>query len=533
MKHTCAKHLALKTSGLENLNVSLNTVLLSSNKSPFTFPPTSNDPLGSGAIFPNTEAEPSIAVGPNPTGSALPMVVVCHQQDRFNHNGGCCADYMHISLDGGSTFGAPIALPNVSCFGGAYERTSDPHVAISSNGTILFAGLPFDVVNDGNSGVSVSQYDVLNKKFNYIKDIDPQKGPISNSKNTGSDYPTLVVDPQDQSGNTAYMGWTRYWAVNANKGYYQSNLGFSKTTDGQIWTVPINYATTPDLDLSLGPDTSIGVNQFVLLNNPNKPYSKIVALFNDTVGFDYGAVNQYNLIYSTYSLDQGVTWSTPLLFDMRSNSGSGQTVSQIVDPDDYTKFVRGGDGNPHSASDRKNNRVYAVAVLDSLLNLVNPAPSGLYLFASSDGAQTWKPVGKINKDKTIQTKINNDLTVQAFNPSITVLDNGNVAVSYYDFRNHSFNPDMTKSLETDRWLDIFSYDPIQNAVSLVNEIRLTKKSFNFRNAIQLIGGHQTPAGYFLGDYTGMQYYNGSIYNSYGTTGDVVNSTLLWSNTVKL
>ena len=539
MKHICAKHLSLKPSDLENLNVSLNTVKVSSDKSPFTCPSTSNDPIGSGAVFPNTEAEPDIAVGPNPTGSTLPMVVVCYQQDRYNHSGGCNADYMNISLDGGKTFGAPIPLPNVTCFGGPYERTSDPHVSITPNGEILFTGIPFNVVNNCNSGVTVAKYNVIDKKFVYVQDADPQKGPISNDKNVGTDYQFLIVDPQDPTGNAAYMTWSRYWAVNNNKGFFQSNLGFSKTTDGQIWTPPINYAVTQALDLALGKDSQTGqsdtycINQLTLLNNPNKTYSKIISVYNDQVGVDYGAINQYNLLYSTYSLDQGVTWSTPLLFDMKANGGSGQTSTQIVDPDDYTKFVRGGDGNPFAASDRQRNRVYAIAALDSLLNTVDPAPSGLYLFVSLDAAQTWKAVRKLNKDKTTQTKINNDIRIQAFNPSIKVIDNGNVAVSYYDFRNHASSTDMTKPLETDRWLDIFSYDPNENLVTLVNEIRLTKQSFNFRNSVQLIGGNQTPAGYFLGDYLGMEFYNGSIYNAYAVAGTTVNSTDILSTTVKL
>jgi len=539
MKHTCNKHLALNTNSMENLNVSLNTVKVSSDKSPFTCPPTSNDPIGSGAVFPNTVAEPDIAVGPNPTGSNLPMVVVCYQQDRYNHSGGCNSDYMNISLDGGNTFGKPIPLPSVTCFGGVYERISDPHISITSNGEILFTGIAFDVVNDMNSGLTIAKYNVLSKQFVYVQDLDPQKGPISNDKNTGSDYQSLIVDPQDSTGNTAYMTWTRYWTVNNNKGFFQSNLAFSKTVDGQIWTPAINYAVTQPLDISLGrdPQTALSdtycINQLALLNNPNKTYSKIISVYNDQVGVDYGAINQYNLLYSTYSLDQGVTWSTPILFDLKTNGGSGNTSTQIVDPDDYTKFVRGGDGSPFPASDRQRNRIYAIAVLDSLLNLVDPSPPGLYLFVSLDGAQTWKPVKKLNKDKTTQNKINNDLRVQGFNPSIKVLDNGNIAVSYYDFRNHSSSTDTTKPLETDRWLDIFSYDANQNVVSLVNEIRLTKQSFNFRNAVQLIGGNQTPAGYFLGDYLGLEFYNGSIYNSYGVTGTTVNSTNIVSTTVKL
>ena len=505
----------------------MNTVQVS-NLSPFPCPPTSNDPNGSGAVFLNSEATPNIAVGYNPINEDKPMVVVCYQQDCYNLSGGCSANYMKISLDGGHTFGNAIALPNVICYGGQYERTSYPHVAITSNGDILFAGLPFNIIANFQTDITIAKYDVKTQTFTYVKNIDPQVGNFTGPNDTGSDYPTLVVDPQDCTGNTAYMGWTRYWALDyaTNFTHYQSNIGFSKTTDGTNWSPVINYAQTPALDISLGydlsvslSDTNIGLNQFVLLDNPDKPYSKIIALFEDYTGFNYGAINQYNLLYSCYSLDQGITWSKPLLIDIRFNGGSGQTATQIVDPDDHTILIRGGDGNPNGATDRKRNRIFAVAGLDSLLNLPNPAPAGLYLFVSLDSAQTWKTIGKINRDQS----------VQAFNAAITILKNGDIAISYYDFRNHLPNVDTTLSLETDRWMDIFHYNECDNTVQLVKEIRMTKTSFNFRNAIPLSGPN-----YFIGDYMGTQSYCDKIYNSYGiANNDPNNMTDIYSSTIML
>ena len=516
--HKCCKH---RHCHIKTLQVS--------NLSPFPCPPTSNDPTGTGAVFPNTEATPNIAVGYNPINNAKPMVVICYQQDCYNLSGGCSANYMKISLDGGCTFGDPIALPNVTCYNGLYERTIYPHVAITSNGDILFAGIPYNIVANYQIGVTIAKYDVNLQTFTYVKDLDPQSGNLTGPTDTGSDYPTLVVDPQDCSGNTAYMGWTRYWAVNAGASYYQANLGFSKTTNGLDWSPVINYAQTPALDISLGynstppgSDTSIGLNQFVLLDNPCKSYSKIVSLFEDFTGFNYGAANQFNLLYSCYSLDQGETWSTPILIDIRFNGGSGYTATQIVDPDDHTILIRGGDGNPNGASDRERNRIFAVAGLDSLLNVPNPTPAGLYLFVSLDGAQTWKTIGKINKDQS----------VQAFNAAITILKNGDVAISYYDFRNHIANADITLPLETDRWMNIFHYNECDNTVTLVKEIRMTPTSFNFRNAIPLAGG-ATP-NYFLGDYMGTESYCNKIYNSYViANNDSNNQTDIYSSTITL
>jgi len=492
---------------------------------------------GRDTVFRNTEAEPDIAVGYNPINPDKPMVVVCYQQDRYNHDGGCNSDYMRISYDGGETFNRdPIPLPTVLCFNGPYERASDPHVKITSQGEILFCAIPFNVVRNFATGVSIAKYNVQIKDWVYVKDIDPQNGSQDSPNSSGSDYPTLVIDPQDPSGNTAYMGWTRYWYTDPGNSVTLDNMAFSKTTNGTDWSTPTIYAETPELDITLGwnpafntgiypkSDTSIGINRFTLLENPCKSYSKIVALFNDSIGFDSGATNQYNLIYSCYSSDQGQTWSVPILIDLRFNSGSGSTATQIVDPDDYTKLVRGGDGNPYPAADRKRNRIFVVAGLDSLLNVANPTPSGIYMFVSLDGAQTWKTIGKINTRQD----------VEAFNPSIIVLENGHIAVSYYDFRNHSANPDTNLPLETDYWMDIFHYHEKDNTVSLVKEIRLTDVSFNFRNAIPLLGGNNTPAGYFLGDYMGIALNGHKIYTAYGIANpDPNNKTDIWSSTITL
>jgi hypothetical protein len=513
--------------GLYNLHT--NTVRVT-NLSPFPCPPTSTDPDTTGAVYPNTETEPSIDVAPN-HGHNKPIVAVSYQQDIYNRNTGCNAAYMKISLDGGNVFGNAIALPNVQCFGGPYERASHPQIAITPKNDILFAGLGFNVVENFKNDVNIAKYDLKTGNFLYTKNLDPQSGNGTGPDDSIIDYPTLVVDPQDCTGKTAYMGWTRYWIVNPDAGYYRSNLAFSKTKNGFDWSKPTVYAETPELLITLGynsippgSDATIGFNNFALLDNPKKCYSKIISVFSGNAGLNNGAINQYNLLYSVYSLNQGKTWSEPVLFDITFNGGSGQTATQIVDPDDYSILIRGGDGVPFSAADRHRNRIFAVAGLDSLLNLPIGTAPGIYLFVSLDAAKTWKTVGKVNRYKS----------VTAFNPSITVLENGNVAISYYDFRNHTPNPDTLLPLETDRWLDVFSYDEHTNTVKLESETRLTNKSFNFRNAVPLFGGGGTTTGYTLGDYMGIKSYNCKIYNAYGVANiDPDNKTDIYSTTATL
>jgi len=122
------------------------------------------EPTSPGFIFKNTEAEPAIAVGYNPKNSDNTIFVVCYQQDPYTRGGGCSADYMKISFDGGDTFEAPIALPNVLCFGGPYRRRSQPRVSLTRKGEILFTGVLFDINSDGTQckiGVSIAKYSVI------------------------------------------------------------------------------------------------------------------------------------------------------------------------------------------------------------------------------------------------------------------------------------------------------------------------------------------------------------------------------------
>jgi hypothetical protein len=78
----------------------------------------------------------------------------------------------------------------------------------------------------------------------------------------------------------------------------------------------------------------------------------------------------------------------------------------------------------------------------------------------------------------------------AFTPSVHVNADGDVAVTYYDFRNAGPGP----SVATDYWMEISS-----DGGSSWDTTRLTTSSFDITNA------PVAPAsrGYFLGDYEGL------------------------------
>jgi hypothetical protein len=113
----------------------------------------------------------------------------------------------------------------------------------------------------------------------------------------------------------------------------------------------------------------------------------------------------------------------------------------------------------------------------------------------------------------------NPVGVAAFTPSVHVNADGDVAVTYYDFRNAVSGPVVA----TDFWMNISSDGGASWA-----ESRLTATSFDITTA------PVAPAsrGYFLGDYEGLSSAGSTFYNLYVvTTGNPANRTEVVSQIV--
>jgi hypothetical protein len=116
---------------------------------------------------------------------------------------------------------------------------------------------------------------------------------------------------------------------------------------------------------------------------------------------------------------------------------------------------------------------------------------------STDGGFNWSAPIKVNQTPTNIPSPNQ----QAFMPSISVNDEGVVAVTYYDFRNNTPAP----GLPTDYWMvHAHPSDGLTNPASWSAENRLTTTSFNMEDA------PPTPDGYYLGFYQGMVAMGGSF-----------------------
>ena len=482
------------SSGLqaETCNIQVEPGLPITGLSPFPCSPSTNTPTSHPII--NSEVEPSIDIAKVPHFGTV--TAAAWQQDRYSTGGGCNADYMRLSFDKGRTWGAFIPLPNVSCFGGPYERASDPHVRISRNGSVYFTGLGFNFSNAINA-VTVGRYDLKKGQFTNLTEIDQITSPTAQ---VTTDYPTLTIEPLDPSGDTLYLTYDLYFFSNVDPNFEYGVLRFSKSTNGCTWSEPKSiYGLYPDFQ-QYSPDVEVSGARIVLSDNPyTKKFSRLINISGIQTGLVDPDVPLKNFYVSLISDDQGETWSQGVIINPDGLTGLA------VDPDNPSAVLRSGDGVPSTATDRERNLIYAAIQEHSLVG--DGLPSRIDLYVSANGGKTWRLVGPLNTD----------LSTQAFNQAIAVLENGDIAVTYYDFRNHNANPNTNLPLETDRWLDIYRYSAKTGGLVLLNEKRLTPTSFNFRLAPNLTGSPISPPGYFLGDYMEMTSYKNDLFQVYGIT----------------
>jgi len=121
------------------------------------------------------------------------------------------------------------------------------------------------------------------------------------------------------------------------------------------------------------------------------------------------------------------------------------------------------------------------------------------VYRTTDGGRTWSVPVKVNKTP------NGTL---AFTPAVDVLPNGTVAVTYYDLRHNTPNPN---TLLADNFV-VHSH----NGGQTWSEARLTPHSFNLDTA-------PFARGLFLGDYQGLAHTTGAFQALFVRTNNSLNN----------
>ncbi len=414
------------------------------------------------------------------------------QQDRWS-NGGAHGLLTAYSNDGGTTWAN--SYPHFSkCAGGTpenggdYARSSDPWVSIGPDGRAYQVSLSFAADNSVSAVLASTSTDggaTWSEPVTIVRTV-------SSASTSINDKESVTADPFH--AGTAYAVWDRgeFPSDSASLSALQHSFAFrgtpyfAKTTDGGTTWSPPQAMSSQNI-------ATIG-NQIAV-----EPDGTLIDVFLYSKGSGFNAPGQ-TLEGIMRSTDGGRHWSPPIQI-------TDNQVVNDVDPNNGVPLRTGADvggGIPDIAVDPRNGKLYIVFE-DSRFSGTH---NDIAMSTSSDGGKTWTAPVKVNQTPR---------SVLAFTPSVDVLPDGTVGVSYYDIRNDS---GLASSLLTDYFIAV-SHD----GGSSWSEARITPSSFDDTFA-------PVARGYFIGDYQGLAN-DGKTFKAFfvQTNSDVTNRTDVFASTV--
>ena len=436
---------------------------------------------GSNYNYSNAEVEPWIAASPtNPAD-----VAAFWQQDRWS-DGGAHGLVAAVAHDGGVsfTFSTPHfsrCAGGTSANGGDFGRSSDPWVSWAPNGDLWAISLSVDRTTPRNAVLAARMQhgtSTWSEPFTLKFDSSKTGIPLGNNFN---DKESITADPTDATGNLVYAVWDRFVSPTQNapatafemaRSFHQP-VWFARTTNGA--------AATPTWEKAreiFDPGNKSGTisNQIAVLPDGT--------LLDGFFQFLKDGGTSFQVIRST---DKGVTWSKRS-FQMAPVSPIGE---RDPEPIRCRPFIS---GDPLCTLVRSDGVIFDLAVDFS----TGPHRGRVYLVwqdhhdnafgddlimlsFSDDGGRTWSTPQQVNQTP------GGTFTDQAFEPAVSVNDQGVVAVSYYDFRN---DVSGDSRLTTDHWI-VHSHDG-----------GATWTEDHLAGPFDM---HQAPyaRGYFVGDYQGL------------------------------
>jgi hypothetical protein len=421
----------------------------------------------------NAEVEPFVAVNAR----SPEHIVGVWQQDRWSF-GGARGLVTGVSHDGGTSWTTTfphfsLCAGGMASNGGNYERASDPWVTIAPNGGVYQIALSFDLRNDANQAILVSRStdngETWSNPTALITDTDP---------NVADDKESITADPKHS--RFVYAVWDRL-QFDSTPPFPEISgpTWFARTTNrGESWE-PAKIIYDP------GTDASTISNEVVVL-----PNGTLIDLFVRFLHFNEGSTNPGDVTLAIVrSQDRGLTWSAPLVINTVESIG-------VVDLKNGVP-LRTGDVIPSIAVDRGSGTVYVVWQ-DARFS--NHQRDGVVFSKSVDGGLSWSAPVQVNRVPT----------VQAFTAAVDVNEDGGVAVTYYDLRKDTPDPNV---LLTDYW-QITSEDG-----GATWQERHIGGSFDMTTA-------PVAGGYFVGDYEGLRHQDESFLPFFAMTnsGNLNNRT---------
>jgi hypothetical protein len=428
-----------------------------------------------------TEVEPYVAIDP----SSPNVQVGAWQQDRWN-DGGSRGIVTATSTNSGASWTINANTKSSVCTGGTaanggnYERTSDPWVAISPNGTAYLMTLSVDQ-EPGGFGSHPNAMLVMRSTTHGASWDNPTTLIRDTSQNVLNDKNSMTADPN--SSSYVYAVWDRLASPtsgNTNQNAFENSIDFS----GDVW-----FSRTTNGGTSWEPARKIYkagqiaqtiANLIVVLPTTGGFNGELVDVFTQIRFRNNSNQARGAFISAIRSADHGATWTKQEVTIAPFPRGI------VRDPDDGAAH-RTGDINPEAAVDRNTGAIYVVWQDSSF----GPR-SSIALTRSTDGGLTWSTPIKVNATPT-NIPLGNQ---QAFTPMVSVRSDSTVAVSYYDFRNNTADGGATTP--TDAFI-VHCHAATEDCTSPSSwdeEIQTTNTSFDSRQA-------PVARGFFLGDYEGL------------------------------
>jgi len=440
------------------------------------------DPAFGGVNNPNAEVEPWIADNPATTQN----LVSVWQQDRWS-DGGAKGLVAGWSADGGRVWHDSV-LPFSACAApfvsqvAPFDRTSDPWVSFGPDGKAYAQGLEFNA-NDNHNGVAaVTSVDGGRTWQNLRLLIDD---PASDPTLPIDDKNSITADPN--VAGIAYGVWDRISIVPCGAAGTASRTPefddhpavrgafapaqicaagptfFSRTTDGgRTWSparvivpVPVNAQTIGNV-IVVSQRTGVVFDFFD---------------FIDAAGVFHAQ--------QVFSRDHGLTWSQPQSIADLETAALNPGRGGVVDPRNANVLMRTGDINPEPGIDPTTGRLY-LAWQDARFN--GGTNDQVVIATSGD------PLGRTGT-WTAPKLVSPPGDPAAFNPSVVVNREGQVAVLFQDFRNIDGAP--ASILPTDTWVRVASGP----SLDFDREVHVSR-TFNVLAAPQA-------GGFFVGDYSGI------------------------------